>query len=168
MPLLIPLALLLLVLAAGVVLAVVAMLRRPFLTPAWRPVFGWVLVLRAMLLALGVLVAAAVVAWRHPPALGALGLGLGAGGVFGLGAALGTQLRRNGAFMQARPPRPFAPVGAPARASRTLVGAFDLAAGRDATGLLPMLGGLLGGYALAHAVVLRMRLARSTRLQAPR
>lgn len=168
MPLLLPLALLLLVLAFGVVLGLVGMLRRPFRVPAWRPVFGWVLALRALLLTVGVLAASAIAAWRHPQALGALGLGLLAGAVLGAGAAFGAELQRSGAFVQQRPHRLFAVLVALAVLGRAALSVVDLLAGRDATGLLPMLGGLLGGYVLAHAVVLRLRLARWTRLHRPR
>jgi hypothetical protein len=168
MPLLLPLALLVLVLALGTVLGLVGMLRRPFRAPAWRPLFGWVLTLRAMLVGAGMLVALAIAAWLHPQALDALALGLVAGAVLGAGSAITTGLRRIGAFMQSRPHRLFAVLVALAVLGRALVSVVDLWAGRDATGLLPMLGGLLGGYALAHALVLRLRLARWTRLHPPR
>ena len=164
MPLLLPLALLVLVLALGVVLGLVGMFRRPFRAPAWRPVFAWVLALRALLLALGLLLAWAVAAWHHPQALGALALGVSAGAVLGAGSAASAELQRAGAFVRQRPHRLFAVLVALAVLGRAMLSIVDAMAGRDATGLLPMLGGLLGGYALAHAVVLRLRLARWRRL----
>ncbi|WP_133479697.1 hypothetical protein [Cognatilysobacter segetis] len=168
MPLLLPLALLVLVLAFGTLLGLVGMLRRPFRAPAWRPVFGWMLSLRALLVAIGVGIALAVAAWRHPQAVDALAIGLLAGAVLGAGSAASTGLQRTGAFVQSRPHRLFAVLVALAVLGRAAVSVVDLMAGRDATGLLPMLGGLLGGYALAHALVLRVRLARWTRLRPSR
>jgi hypothetical protein len=168
MPLLLPIALLVLVLAFGVLLGLLGMLRRPFRAPAWRPVFGWVLSLRAMLLGVGVLLALAVAAWRHPQALDALGLGLAAGAVLGAGSAASAGLRDAGAFEQQLPHRVVAVLVALAVPGGAALSVVDVVAGRDATGLLPMLGGLLGGYALAHALVLRLRLARRARLHAMR
>lgn len=168
MPLLLPVALLVLVLALGIVLGLVEMLRRPFRAPAWRPVFGWVLSLRAGLVAVGVLVAVSIAAWRHPEALGALGLGLAAGAVLGAGSAFTAQLQRVGAFTQLRPHRLFVVLVALAVLGRALASVVDMLAGREASGLLPMLGGLLGGYAFAHSLVLRLRLARWQRLQSTR
>ena len=164
MPILLPLALLVLVLAFGTLLGLIGMLRRPFRAPHWRPVFGWMLTLRAVLVGVGLLVALAVAAWRHPQALDALALGLLAGAVLGAGSAVSTALQRSGAFLQSRPHRLFAVLVALAVLARAAVSVLDVLAGRDAAGLLPMLGGLLGGYALAHALVLRLRLARWTRL----
>jgi hypothetical protein len=168
MPILLPLALLALVLAFGVLLGLLGMLRRPFRAPAWRPVFVWVLSLRAVLVGAGMLVALAIAAWRHPQALDALGIGLVAGAVLGAGAAACARLQRAGALMQQRPHRLFAVLVALAVLGRMLVSVTDLLAGREATGLLPMLGGLLGGYAFAHALALRLRLARWARLHPSR
>jgi hypothetical protein len=168
MPILVPLALLFVVLAFGTLLGLVGMLRRPFRAPTWQPVFGWMLSLRAVLLGAGVLVALAIAAWRHPQALDALGIGLVAGAVLGAGSAASARLQRIGAFVQQRPHRLFFVLVALVVLGRALMSLVDAFAGRDATGLLPMLGGLLGGYALAHALVLRVRLARWTRLHRTR
>jgi hypothetical protein len=168
MPILLPLALLVLVLAFGTLLGLLGMLRRPFRAPTWRPVFGWVLSLRAVLVGIGLLLALAIAAWRHPQALDALGIGLVAGAVLGAGSAASARLQRIGAFMQQRPHRLFVVLVAIAVLGRALVSIVDVFAGRDATGLVPMLGGLLGGYAFAHAVLLRLRLARWTRLHPTR
>jgi hypothetical protein len=168
MPILLPLALLVLVLAFGTLLGLLGMLRRPFRAPTWRPVFGWVLSLRAVLVGIGLLLALAIAAWRHPQALDALSVGLVAGAVLGAGSAASARLQRIGAFMQQRPHRLFVVLVAIAVLGRALVSIVDVFAGRDATGLVPMLGGLLGGYAFAHAVLLRLRLARWTRLHPTR
>ncbi|TZF90421.1 hypothetical protein [Cognatilysobacter lacus] len=168
MPLLLPIALLCVVLAVGFLLGLVGMLRRPFQAPRWQPVFAWMLTLRALLLTLGILVAFGIAAWRHPDAVGALGLGLLAGAVLGAGSAVTAGLQRNGTFTLQRPHRLFAVLVALAVLGRALASLVDMIAGRDAAGLLPMLGGLLGGYALAHSIVLRMRLARRARLQPTR
>jgi hypothetical protein len=168
MPILLPLALLVLVLAFGTLLGLLGMLRRPFRAPTWRPVFGWVLSLRAVLVGIGLLLALAIAAWRHPQALDALGIGLVAGAVLGAGSAASARLQRIGAFTQQRPHRLFVVLVAIAVLGRALVSIVDVFAGRDATGLVPMLGGLLGGYAFAHAVLLRLRLARWMRLHPTR
>lgn len=164
MPILLPLALLILVLAFGVLLGLVGMARRPFRPPTWRPVFAWVLSLRALLLGVGLLVAFAIAAWGRPQAVDALAFGLVAGAVLGIGSAASAGLQRMGAFMQQRPHRLFAVLVAVAVLGRAAVSVFDLFAGRDASGMLPMLAGLLGGYAFAHSVLLRIRLARWARL----
>ncbi|GAB6194729.1 hypothetical protein [Lysobacter xanthus] len=164
MPLILPLALLVIVVAFGAVLGLVGLVRRPFRAPAWQPVFGWMLTLRAVLVGLGLAIALGVVAWRHPEAMGALGFGLAAGIVLGTGSATSAHLQAGSTWTLQRPRRLFAVLVALAVLGRAIASAIDLVAGRDPTGLLPMLGGLLGGYALAHAVVLRVRLRRFGRL----
>ena len=166
MPLLIALALLVAVIALGVVLGVVGLLRRPFHRPAWQPVFGWPLALRAALLTGATLLAFAIAAWRHPDAVTALGIGLGTGLVLGVGAGATAGLRRHGRFVEQRPHRLFMVLLALAVLARAALSAMGglaaLPAGMHAT--LPMLAGLLGGYPLAHALVLRARLRRFLRL----
>ncbi|MGY3266937.1 hypothetical protein [Lysobacter sp. HA35] len=168
MPLLIALAALVAVMALGVVLGVVGLVRRPFRRPVWQPVFGPPLMLRAVLLVVALLVAFAVAAWRHPDSVTALAAGLGVGLVLGAGAGFTTELRRGGRFVEARPHRLFMALLATAVLARALLSAAGgltvLPASMHTT--LPMLGGLLGGYPLAHALVLRARLRRFARLRA--
>ncbi|WP_133499247.1 hypothetical protein [Cognatilysobacter terrigena] len=162
MPLLIALALLVATVALGLVLGVIGLVRRPFRAPTWQPVFGPPLVLRAMLLTIGVLIAFAIAAWRHPDAVTALAMGLGVGLVLGAGAAITTELRRQTRFVEQRPHRLFLVLLAVAVLARAVLSAAGgltmLPAGMQTT--LPMLAGLLGGYPLAHALVLRARLRR--------
>lgn len=167
MPLLIALLALVATLALGVVLGVVGLVRRPFRAPTWRPAFAWPLVLRAAVLAVGLVIAFAIAAWRHPDALGGLAFGLGVGTVLGGGAGASAALRRGRAFLEQRPNRVFMvllAVAVLARASfAALEGFHALPLAVHAT--LPMLGGLLAGYPLAQAVVLRARLRRYVRLR---
>jgi len=166
MPLLLPLVLLFAVLALGVLLGVMGMLRQPFLAPRPRPVFGWALSVRTMLLGMGLLLAVAFTAWRQPQALAVLGGGLGVGALLGTGSALTARLLRSGRVVQVQPRRVFAVLVSLGVLLRLGASVLDLRAGREVSGLLPVLGGLLGGYAFAHAVVLRRRLAHWVRLQA--
>ncbi|AXK72750.1 hypothetical protein DWG18_10990 [Lysobacter sp. TY2-98] len=166
MPLLIALALLVAVVALGIVLGVVGLVRRPFRRPVWQPVFGPPLTLRALMLTIAVLVAFAVAAWRHPDAVTALAWGLGVGLVLGAGAATTAELRRQGRFVEQRPHRLFMVLLAVAvllRAALSTAGGLAMLPA-DMRTTLPMLAGLLGGYPLAHALVLRARLRRFARL----
>ena len=167
MPLLIAVVALGATLLLGVLLGVIGLVRRPFAEPGWRPAFAWPLALRAVLLTLGVLVAVAVAAWRHPVAVPGLGLGLAAGLALGAGAAVTTELRRRGRFVEQRPHRLFFALLAVAVLARTaLAAAGEFAAlPTDLRPAMPMLAGLLAGYPLAHALVLRHRLRRFARLQ---
>lgn len=168
MPLLFALALLVLVLGIGIALGLWTMLRRPFRAPAWQPVFGPPLALRAVLIGLGVLIALGIAAWRHPDALQALAIGLAAGGVLGGGAGATARLAQRGAWVQQQPRRIFAVLVAVALLGRTALALVETLSGVWAgpQALLPMLGGLLAGYALAHALVLRARLQRFRRVEA--
>ena len=167
MPLLIALVALAGVLLLGVVLGTVGLLRRPFRAPAWQPVFGFPLALRAVALVMAVLIAVALAAWQHPEALQGLGYGLAVGLLLGGGAGATAALRREGRSIRQRPNRLFMVLLAVAVLARALLatvgGLAALPAGMQGT--LPMLGGLLLGYPLAHAVVLRLRLARMARLR---
>ncbi|GAB1596930.1 hypothetical protein [Lysobacter claricitrinus] len=167
MPLLIALALLVAVMALGIVLGVVSLLRRPFRRPVWQPVFGPPLTLRAVLLAVALLIAFAIAGWRHPDSVTALAMGLGVGLVLGAGAGLTTDLRRDGRFVEARPHRLFMvllAVAVLARATLSAAGGLTVLPTSMHT-TVPMLGGLLGGYPFAHALVLRARLRRFARLR---
>ena len=167
MPLLLALLALAGVLLLGIVLGIAGLLRRPFRTPVWQPVFGFPLALRAVLLVVAVVIAVLLAAWRHPEALQGLGYGLGVGLLLGGGAGMTAGLRREGRSSRQRPNRLFMVLLAVAVLARALLamagGLASLPAGMQAT--LPMLGGLLLGYPLAHAVVLRLRLVRLARLR---
>lgn len=166
MPLLIALVALVAVLALGVMLGVLGLMRRPFRAPVWLPVFAFPLALRAVVLTFALALAFAFTAWRHPEALDGLSIGLGVGVVLGVGAGVAAKLRREGRWMQQRPNRAYVVLLAVAVLARAaLAAAGGLADLPEAMrGTLPMLGGLLGGYPLAHAIVLRTRLRRFLRL----
>lgn len=166
MPLLIALIALVAVLALGVALGVLGLVRRPFRAPVWLPVFAFPLAMRAVVITFALAVAFAITAWRHPEALGGLAMGLGAGVVLGTGAGAAAKLRREGRWVQQRPNRAYVVLLAVAVLARAaLAAAGGLADLPEAMrGTLPMLGGLLGGYPLAHAILLRARLRRFARL----
>lgn len=168
MLLLLALVLLAAVLGAAVVLGIVAMLRRPFRPPSWQPAPTGVLLLRAVLLASTLAIAVLVATLRHAHALAPLALGLAGGGLLGLGSALTARLQAGRVFVMHRPHRIFVVLVAIAILARSGAGIVAIMAGRDSVGWLPMLGGLLGGYPLVHALALHMRVRRFARLHRTR
>lgn len=158
MPLLIAVGLLAATLLAGVLLGVAGLLRRPFRAPRWQPVLPAILALRAIALLCVLATTAAVVAVRQPDRLGGLALGALAG--LGLGALSGatTRFEIGRRPIGHRPHRIFVVILALAVLARI---AGEWWGGRVATvdmaSAVPVLVGLLIGYPLAQALVVRAR-----------
>lgn len=167
MPLLLPVALLLAVLAFAVVLWAVGLIGRVRRRPVARRVLPWQLALRGSVLAIGVVVYA-LVAWAWQPASGpSIAGGLLAGAALGAGSAASARIERRDAAWFQTPNRLFFILLALlvlARVGWSAYAAVDGFRGPQAP-LLAALAGLLAGYPLAQAWWLRARLRRAMRLR---